>query len=69
MRETTYAYFHGGLLSQTCPRQERSGADLQTCHAVDEEEAIKIAKREIQSENPELNLSQFSIEVSELLHR
>lgn len=37
--------------------------------AVDEEEAIKIAKREIQSENPELNLSQFSIEVSELLHR
>lgn len=37
--------------------------------AADEEQAIKIAKSEIQSENPALNLSKFSIEVSEMLHR
>ena len=37
--------------------------------ALDEEEARNIDMREIQSENPELNLSEFVIEASELLHR
>jgi hypothetical protein len=37
--------------------------------AEDNADAKKIARREIQSENPELNLSEFEIEVSELLYR
>jgi hypothetical protein len=37
--------------------------------AEDDAQAKKFARSEIQSENPELNLSEFEIEVSELLHR
>lgn len=37
--------------------------------AADEDQAIKLAKTEIQSENPVLNLSQFSVEASEMLQR
>jgi hypothetical protein len=37
--------------------------------AVDDAGAKKLAKNEIQSEHPELNLSEIEIEVSELLYR
>ena len=37
--------------------------------AADDAEAKKIGRCEMQSEHPELNLSQFEIEVSELLHQ
>jgi len=37
--------------------------------AVDDAGAKKLAKHEILSEHPELNLSEFEIEVSELLYR
>ena len=37
--------------------------------AEDDAGAKKLGRREIHSENPELNLTEFEIEVSELLHR
>ena len=37
--------------------------------ALDEVGAKKLARNEVESERPELNLSEFEIEVSELLYR
>ena len=37
--------------------------------AEDDADAKKLAKIEVQSEHPGMNLSEFDIEVSELLHR